>query len=152
VPVRHTYPASSSLSILRLPADFDTKLASWLVPASDRYHCRIGCRMSDRIHADQQAMLPLPPVDRISDWRMSVRLPRDYYVRLTATTTPSSACGRPAGRARHGGRDPPRRFVELLHSLRQIEVSPGLMSIAWASMAFSMTSTYRPRTPRNSRT
>ena len=64
------------------PGDFNTQLASWLVRANDRHHRAIGCRPSQRIHADQQAMLPLPPVDPLIGWRMSVRLPRDYYVRL----------------------------------------------------------------------
>ena len=64
------------------PADFNAQLASWLVRANDRQHRSIGCRPSERVHADQQAMLALPPVDPITGWRMSVRLPRDHYVRL----------------------------------------------------------------------
>ena len=32
--------------------------------------------------ADRQAMLPLPPVAPETGWRASLRLPRDYYVRL----------------------------------------------------------------------
>jgi transposase len=64
------------------PDDFNTQLASWLVRANDRHHRTIGCRPSERIHADQQAMLALPPVDPVIGWRTTVRLPRDYYVRL----------------------------------------------------------------------
>ncbi|MEP7021659.1 MAG: IS21 family transposase [Pseudonocardiales bacterium] len=64
------------------PADFNTQLASWLVRANDRQHRTIGCRPSDRIHADQQAMLALSPVDPVTGWRMSVRLPRDHYIRV----------------------------------------------------------------------
>jgi transposase len=64
------------------PADFNTQLASWLLRANDRHHRSIGCRPSERIHADQRAMLALPPVDPITGWRASVRLPRDHYVRL----------------------------------------------------------------------
>ena len=64
------------------PVDFNTQLASWLVRANDRQHRNIGCRPAERIHADQQAMLALPPVDPVTGWRMSVRLPRDHYVRL----------------------------------------------------------------------
>src|SRR3954471_6553527 len=64
------------------PADFNAQLAAWLVRANDRHHRTIGCRPSQRIHADQQAMLALPPVDPVTGWRMAVRLPRDHYVRL----------------------------------------------------------------------
>ena len=64
------------------PTDFNTQLASWLVRANDRQHRTIGCRPAERIHADQQAMLTLPPVDPVTGWRLSVRLPRDHYVRL----------------------------------------------------------------------
>lgn len=64
------------------PADFNAQLASWLVRANDRQHRTIGCRPSERVHADQQAMLALPPVEPVIGWRMSVRLPRDHYVRV----------------------------------------------------------------------
>ena len=78
------------------PVDFNTQLASWLVRANDRQHRTIGCRPSERVHADQQAMLALPPVDPITGWRMSVRLPRDYYVRLDSNdySVHPSAVGR----------------------------------------------------------
>ena len=42
----------------------------------------MGCAPADRIGADKQAMLPLPPVAPATGWRASLRLPRDYYVRL----------------------------------------------------------------------
>jgi transposase len=64
------------------PVDFNTQLSSWLVKANDRQHRAIGCKPSERVHADQQAMLALPPVEPTIGWRMSVRLPRDHYVRL----------------------------------------------------------------------
>lgn len=64
------------------PGDFNTQLGSWLVRANDRWHRTIGCRPSQRIAADQAAMLSLPPVDPVIGWREAVRLPRDYYVRL----------------------------------------------------------------------
>ena len=78
------------------PGDFNTQLASWLVRANDRQHRSIGCRPAERIHADQQAMLALPPVDPVTGWRMSVRLPRDHYVRLDSNdySVHPSAVGR----------------------------------------------------------
>jgi transposase len=78
------------------PADFNIQLASWLVRANDRQHRAIGCRPSERIHADQQAMLALPPVEPTTGWRMSVRLPRDHYVRLDSNdySVHPSAVGR----------------------------------------------------------
>ena len=42
----------------------------------------MGCAPADRIAADKAAMLPLPPVAPATGWRASLRLPRDYYVRL----------------------------------------------------------------------
>jgi transposase len=78
------------------PVDFNTQLASWLVRANDRQHRSIGCRPSERVHADQQAMLALPPVEPTTGWRMSVRLPRDHYVRLDSNdySVHPSAVGR----------------------------------------------------------
>ena len=42
----------------------------------------LGCAPTDRITADRQAMLTLPPVAPATGWRSSLRLPRDHYVRL----------------------------------------------------------------------
>ena len=42
----------------------------------------LGCAPTDRIGADKQAMLTLPPVAPQTGWRNSLRLPRDHYVRL----------------------------------------------------------------------
>jgi hypothetical protein len=39
----------------------------------------LGCRPTDRVEADRQAMLPLPPV---TGRRTSTRLPRDHYLRI----------------------------------------------------------------------
>src|SRR3546814_20100975 len=36
----------------------------------------------DRLDADRAAMLPLPPIPIHLGWRNSIRLGRDYYVRL----------------------------------------------------------------------
>jgi hypothetical protein len=42
----------------------------------------LGCAPADRIAADCQAMLGLPPVAPATGWRASSRLPRDHYGRL----------------------------------------------------------------------
>ena len=42
----------------------------------------LGCAPTDRITADRQAMLTLPPVAPATGWRASTRLARDHYIRL----------------------------------------------------------------------
>ena len=42
----------------------------------------LGCAPSDRIGADRQRCSRLPPVAPATGWRVSLRLPRDHYVRL----------------------------------------------------------------------
>lgn len=70
------------------PADFNAQLAQFFAQlaqffgqANRRWRRAIGCAPADRIAADKQAMLPLPPVAPATGWRASLRLPRDYYVR-----------------------------------------------------------------------
>jgi transposase len=50
--------------------------------ANQRHHRGLGCRPIQRWDADRAAMLPLPPIAPVVGWRVSVRLPRDYYVRI----------------------------------------------------------------------
>jgi transposase len=64
------------------PADFNTQLAEFFEQANRRHRRAMGCAPADRIAADIQAMLPLPPVAPATGWRASLRLPRDYYVRV----------------------------------------------------------------------
>jgi transposase len=64
------------------PADFNTQLAEWLLVANRRPRRVLGCAPADRIAADKQAMLGLPPVPPTVGWQASTRLPRDHYVRL----------------------------------------------------------------------
>jgi transposase len=64
------------------PADFNTQLQDWLERVNRRPRRALGCAPSDRIVADRQQMLALPPVPPATGWRVSLRLPRDYYVRL----------------------------------------------------------------------
>lgn len=64
------------------PADFNAQLADWLALANTRTRRALGCAPSDRIAADQAAMLALPPVAPAVGWCSSLRLPRDHYLRL----------------------------------------------------------------------
>jgi len=64
------------------PADFNAQLAQFFVRANRRWRRAMGCAPADRIAADKAAMLPLPPVAPATGWRASLRLPRDYHVRL----------------------------------------------------------------------
>jgi len=64
------------------PADFNAQLAQFFAQANRRWRRAMGCAPADRIAADKAAMLPLPPVAPATGWRASLRLPRDYHVRL----------------------------------------------------------------------
>jgi transposase len=64
------------------PADFNAQLQRWLAVANTRRRRALGCPAADRIAADKQAMLALPPVPPVTGWRHSARLARDHYVRL----------------------------------------------------------------------
>jgi transposase len=64
------------------PADFNAQLGEWLAVVNTRNRRALGCAPADRIAADRQAMLTLPPVAPATGWRSSTRLARDHYVRL----------------------------------------------------------------------
>jgi transposase len=64
------------------PADFNAQLAAWLAVVNTRPRRALGCSPAERIIADKQAMLTLPPVAPVTGWRASVRLARDHYIRL----------------------------------------------------------------------
>ena len=65
------------------PGDFTEQMSQWIsARANRRHHRALGCRPIQRWEADRAAMLALPPVAPVIGWRASVRLPRDYYVRL----------------------------------------------------------------------
>jgi transposase len=66
------------------PADFNAQLAQWLGVVNARPRRALGCAPADRITADRQAMLALPPVAPATGWRFAARLARDHYVRLDA--------------------------------------------------------------------
>jgi transposase len=64
------------------PDDFNNQLAGWLALANGRVKRSLGCAPTDRLAADRQAMLGLPPVPPQVGWSQTLRLPRDHYVRL----------------------------------------------------------------------
>jgi transposase len=64
------------------PADFNTQLQQWLAIVNTRQRRALGCAPIDRVTADRQAMLSLPPVAPMTGWRSSLRLARDHYIRL----------------------------------------------------------------------
>jgi transposase len=64
------------------PADFNAQLQRWLAVVNTRPRRALGCSPADRITADRQAMLALPPVPPTTGWRSSARLARDHYIRL----------------------------------------------------------------------
>jgi transposase len=66
------------------PGDFNTQLQGWLATVNTRRRRALGCAPTDRIAADRQAMLALPPIPPATGWRSSTRLARDHYVRLDA--------------------------------------------------------------------
>ena len=64
------------------PADFNTQLQAWLQLANRRRKRSLGCAPVDRIAADKAALPPVPPVPPANGWEITLRLPRDHYVRL----------------------------------------------------------------------
>lgn len=80
----HDYLETSFLPgrVFTGPADFNAQLQGWLPTANARTKRALGCAPVDRIGADRQAMLALPPVAPATGWRTSTRLARDHYVRL----------------------------------------------------------------------
>jgi transposase len=64
------------------PADFNAQLQRWLAVVNTRIRRALGCAPCERITADRQAMLALPPVPPATGWRFSARLARDHYIRL----------------------------------------------------------------------
>jgi transposase len=64
------------------PGEFDSQLRQWLQLVNTRQRRALGCAPTDRITADRQAMLTLPPVAPTTGWRSWTRLARDHYIRL----------------------------------------------------------------------
>lgn len=64
------------------PVDFNSQLQQWLSVVNTRQRRALGCAPTERITADRQAMLALPPVAPATGWRSATRLARDHYIRL----------------------------------------------------------------------
>lgn len=64
------------------PMDFNAQLQQWISVVNTRRRRALGCAPTERITADRQAMLALPPVPPATGWRSATRLARDHYVRL----------------------------------------------------------------------
>jgi transposase len=64
------------------PADFNAQLSGWVTVANGRWRRHLECAPADRVGADREAMIPLPPVAPVTGWHRTARLPRDHYVRL----------------------------------------------------------------------
>jgi hypothetical protein len=64
------------------PADFNAQFSDWLDRANTRVVRTIKAAPTDLVDADRAAMLALPPVPLHLGWRNTIRLGRDYYVRL----------------------------------------------------------------------
>jgi transposase len=64
------------------PHDFNSQLAQWLPIANSRRVRVLDGRPVDFLDTDRAQMLVLPPVAPVIDTTASVRLGRDYYVRV----------------------------------------------------------------------
>jgi hypothetical protein len=64
------------------PADFNDQFSDWLDGANQRVVRTIKARPVDRVDTDGAAMLALPPVPPRVGWFNTIRLGRDYYVRV----------------------------------------------------------------------
>jgi transposase len=100
------------------PGDFNAQLAEWLIRANGRRHRALGCRPADRWEADRAAMLELPSAAPVTGWRITTRLPRDYYVRVDSNdySVDPSVIG---------------RAVEIAAGLEEVRVTCGGRQVAW---------------------
>ena len=64
------------------PEDFNGRLTEWLETANSRTVRVLGARPVDALVEDRARMLALPPVAPTTGLRTTVRLARDYYVRI----------------------------------------------------------------------
>jgi transposase len=63
-------------------ADFNRQFTGWLVRANNRIHATTKVRPREAMFEERGAMLGFPPVLPDPSLRLSVRLPRDHYVRV----------------------------------------------------------------------
>lgn len=64
------------------PADFNAQFTDWLEGANRRVVRTTRARPIDLVEVDRAAMLALPPVPPRVGWFNTIRLGRDYYVRV----------------------------------------------------------------------
>jgi transposase len=64
------------------PADFNAQFTDWLEQANRRTVRTLKARPIDLVDTDRAAMLALPPVAPPVGWSNTIRLGRDYYVRV----------------------------------------------------------------------
>lgn len=64
------------------PDDFNDQLTEWLARANTRTVRVLGARPVDALVEDRDRMLALPPIAPTTGIRTTVRLARDYYVRI----------------------------------------------------------------------
>ena len=64
------------------PDDFNSQLAGWAALAKTRVKRVLGYAPAERVAADRERMLTLPPVPSVTGWAHTLRLPRDHYVRV----------------------------------------------------------------------
>jgi transposase len=64
------------------PEDFNAQLQQWFGLVNTRRRRALGCAPTERIAADKEAMIALPPVAPATGWRASTRLARDHDVRI----------------------------------------------------------------------
>jgi transposase len=83
------------------PADFDAQLQRWLAVANTRRRRALGCPAAERVTADRQAMLTLPPVPR----RPGGDRPPGWPAIITSGWTPTTTRCIPA-RSAGGSRSP----------------------------------------------
>jgi hypothetical protein len=64
------------------PADFNAQFADWIDDANQRVVRTVKARPIERVDVDRAAMLALPPAPPRVGWFNTIRLGRDYYVRV----------------------------------------------------------------------
>lgn len=64
------------------PADFNAQFNDWLERANRRTVRTLKARPIDLVDVDRAAMLALPPIPPRVGWSNTIRLGRDYYVRV----------------------------------------------------------------------
>ena len=113
------------------PADFNTQLAEWLERVNQRPRRALGCAPCDRIVAERQQMLTLPPVPPATGWRIWLYLAasiRSVHI-IPLLGAPNCGTLRPA-RSRRGC-STARRCSAPSFSIGRMGVSTGRFGEPW---------------------